>query len=269
MKTQSIFPNFKKFFAVFLFFLILFLANFFWEERIKNSLFKILSPLQSSLWQKFHFLYLFPQKILEIKNLERENQNLKKENLELKSENERLREEKKECDFLKSDSQITSQNFEYLVAKIVTKTPGSDILLIDKGKDDGVFEGQVVLGKEKVLFGKIERVYENFSKLRLISSKNFKLLVRKEGLEKDLLLEGRGNLELILNLVPRDVALESDQKIFTSPSQTDFPAYILVGEIKEINKKETLPYQQAKIKPYFLSFDFVYLIKNFKPWTEK
>jgi rod shape-determining protein MreC len=269
MKTQSAFSNFKKFLLIFLFFLILFFANFFWGEKIKNSIFKALSPLQSFLWQKFHFLYFLPQKISEIRNLEKENQNLKKENLELKSEIERLKEEKKECDFLKSDRTNTFQNFEYLIAKIVTKTTDSDSFLINKGKNEGVFEGQIVLGKEKVLFGKIEKVYENFSKLRLISSKNFKLLVRKEDSEKDLLLEGRGNLELILNFVPKEINLEPGQKIFTSPSQTDFPAQILVGEIKEVIKKETLPYYQAKIKPYFLNFDFVYLIKNFKPWAEK
>ncbi len=269
MKTQTVFLNFKKVFSIFLFFLILFSINFFWGDKIKNFVFKILSPFQSVFWQKFYFLSFLPQKIAQIKNLEKENQNLKKENLELKSTIEKLKEEKKECDFLKSDFGENSQNLEYLVAKVVTKTSDSDTFLINKGKDDGIFEGQVALGKGKVLFGKIEKVYQNFSKLKLISSKDLKVLVRKEGSEKDLLLEGKGNLELILNFVPKETNLEVGQKIFTSPSQTQFPAQILIGEIKEVIKKETLPYQQAKVKPYFLSFDFVYLIKNFKPWEEK
>jgi len=268
MKTQKFFLNFKKSFFLFLFFLIIFFANFFWGDNLKNFIFKIFSPLQIFLWEKFSFINFLPEKISEIRNLQRENQNLKRENLELKATVEKLKEEKKECNFLKDDFEKNTQNLEYIIAKVVAKTTDSDTLLINKGKENGVFEGEVVLGKGKVLLGKIEKVYENFSKLKLISSKGFKVLVRKENSDQDFLLEGKGNLELILNFVPKDSKLEVGEKIFTSPSQTHFPPQILIGEIKEIIKKETLPFQQAKIKPYF-DLEFVYLVKNFKPWTEK
>jgi len=268
MKTRTL-VNFKKYLFLFLFLFILFLLAFYYQEGVKNLTFKIFSPFQSFFWQKLHFLSSLSENVLNLKNLSKENQELKKENLELTAEIEKLKEAKKECDFFKNDFETETQNFQYAIARVVGRTNDGDTLLIDKGKNEEVFESEVVLGQGKVLLGKIQKVYQNFSKLKLISSNDFKVLVRKEGSEKNLLLEGKGNLNLLLNFIPKEFDLKAGEKIFTSPSQTDFPPSVLIGEIKEVIKKETLPYQQAKIKPYFFNFQFVYLIKNFKPWAEK
>jgi rod shape-determining protein MreC len=267
MKNRPFF-DFKKIISLFLIFLFFLLINFFWKEEIKNFFFKIVSPFQSFFWKNLNFLSFLPQKISQIKNLYSENQNLKKQNLELLAEIERLKEEKKECEFLKKDFD-KNFSFELELAKVVGKLPDKDSLLINKGQKDGVFVGETVLSEGKILLGKIEKVYPNFSVVKLISSKDFKVLVRKENLEKDLLLEGKGNLNLMLNFVPKEIELNEKEKIFTSPSQTYFPPHILIGEIEKIEKKETLPYFRAKIKPYFFNLEFVYLVKNFTPWEKE
>jgi rod shape-determining protein MreC len=261
--------NLKKFIIVFSFFFIFFLSAFYYKDQLRNSAFQIFSPFQRFFWQKFQTLYSFVNNISNIKKLFAENQNLKKENIELKTQIENLKEGQKECEFIKRDLKIEPLHFDYTIARVIAKTTDPDVLLIDKGEKENVFEEEVVLGEGKILIGKIQKVYQNFSKLKLITSKDFKVLVRRENSENDLLLEGEGNLDLILNLVPKEITLNVGEKIFTSPSQTDFPPLLFIGEIKEVIKKETLPYQQAKIKPYFSNVEFVYLIKNFKSWTER
>jgi len=59
-----------------------------------------------------------------------------------------------------------------------------------------------VITEEKVLLGRIEEVYRNFSKVMLISNKKSSFDAEVQGKDVTGLVKGRGNFNLILDLVP-------------------------------------------------------------------
>jgi rod shape-determining protein MreC len=208
--------------------------------------------------------------LFEFSNLRAEKENLEKENLRLKTEIERLKEIKRENQILKKALNLKEKGLEVLPAKVAGKDPDQDTILIDKGKKDGVFEGEVAISPEGVLLGRVLKVYPNFSKIALISSKNFNFNCKIFSREFECLLEGRGNLNLYLTLLPKEKKIEIGDRISTSALGGKFPAGIFVGEIEKIEKSDIKPYQEAKIKLGFSLSDleFVFLVKNFKPWKE-
>ena len=111
-------------------------------------------------------------------------------NRDLERENERLREE---IELLQTeiatgeDAQRRAQELEealgvkqgrpedqFVVADIIAQDPSGlkRALAIDRGAEDGLDEGMVVLSKGGGLVGTVSRVYEDFAWLRLITDPN-------------------------------------------------------------------------------------------------
>jgi len=264
-------PKFKKRALFFLLvFLFIFSLAFVFQERVKNFVYLIFSPFQKFFWSLGRNTANFFSIFIETSELKKEKERLEKENLKLKSEIEKLKEIEKENRILKKALDLKREKIEILLARIVGKDPDEDKILIDKGKKDGVFEGEVVISPEGVLVGKVSKVYQNFSKITLLSSKNFSFNGQISSKKIDFLLEGRGNLHLYLTLLPKEKKIELGDKVSTSALGGKFPAGIFIGEIEKIERSDIKPYQEAKIKLGFSLSDleFLFLIKNFKPWKE-
>jgi rod shape-determining protein MreC len=71
--------------------------------------------------------------------------------------------------------------------------------------------------------------------------------------EKDAfgLIKGKGNSKIWLDLVPHDKEISQGDLIVTSSLGGIFPSGLLIGEIAEIRKDDTEPFQQAEIKSKF------------------
>ena len=257
--------NLKK--ILFLFFLFaLFFSLFAFQFYFKNLVYLIFSPIQKFFWRTSTEISQIFFAILQRKEIEK----IKIENLQLKGELERLKEIEKENEFLKRALELKKEDFEILPAKIVAKDIDQDFLLIDKGKKDGVFEGQVAISLGKSLLGRVKKVYLNFSKVELISNKGFVFNGKIPEKNLEVLVEGRGNQKVFLTLLPKKESIEVGQIVLTSSLGGKFPPNIFVGQIESIQNLDFKPYQEAKLKlPLSLSeIDSLLLIKNFFPWKE-
>jgi len=238
-------------FLVIAFFVVLNQTNF--AKKIKNFFYLVSEPVQKTLWKAGDGAADFFAMILEIKNLKKENEELKLKILELLSENVALRELKKENEILREALGIgLEKDFKLQIAEVIGKDISQDFILINKGSRDAIRENLPVITQQKVLVGKIAEVYENFSKVALLSNKESSLDVKIE--EKDLtgIVKGGGNLRLFLDLVPKEKEIEEGDLLITTSLSRIYPGGLLVGEIKKVEKSDIEPFQGGEIKPAFV-----------------
>ncbi|MEK7519469.1 MAG: rod shape-determining protein MreC [Patescibacteria group bacterium] len=248
---------------LFLFIILVNLTSF--SKSIKNFFYLISSPIQKNLWQAGGNLSIFFESITNAKELEEENRKLKEQNsvllekivkiLELEKENKVLREA--------FDAGLRKE-FKPIVTQISGKDIASDSLIIDKGLKDGVVENSSVITQQKVLVGKIEKVYENFSKVILLYNKNFDFniqILKEEGIDESNetrqeeiygVVKGEGVGRLSLDKIPQDKELREGDIVITSNLGGVFPQGFLIGRLQKIKKSDVQPFQQAEV---FIPFD--------------
>jgi len=186
------------------------------------------------------------------KDLQTTNQNLVLKNQELLSEISQMSELKKENETLRHALDIgLNEEFKLAFATVTSKDPFQDSILINKGKNQGIQDNMPVLTETKVVLGKVSEVYDDFSKVLLISDKSMSFDAQVYDSETKGVIKGEGNQKLMLDLVPQDKELKIGDLIITSSLGGIFPKGLVVGEIQKIEKNDIRPYQVAQIFPYF------------------
>ena len=260
------------------FFIVLNLTSF--SKEVKNFFYLISSPIQKTLWRAGNNLSDFFEAISEIEKLKKENEELLLENQALTAENASLKELKKENEVLREALEIgLEKEFKLVLAEVIGKDISQDVLLINKGSKDGILKDFPVITQQKSLIGKCGEVYENFSKVILISNKessfDAKIIGSQNSSEADLggdddndiqgLVKGKGNLKLFLDLIPQEKEINEGNLVVTTTLGGIFPRGLLVGEIKKVLKSDIQPWQGAEIEPAFdiKELETLFILINF------
>ncbi len=232
---------------------IVFLIIF--QDKVKNFFYFISLPPQKAFWKVGDNISDFLESISKINNLKRENEGLRRKIREVMGENVGLREMKNENKILREALNAMPQNtFEFFISQIASRDIiNPDLILIKGGSENGILEGMPVITPEKILVGKVNKTYGNFSEVTLISSKDFSFNVKILKGENPIygLVKGEGNHKIYLDKVLLNVELKEGDSIITASLGGTFPEGILVGEIRKVKKSDLEPFQQAEVSPYF------------------
>jgi len=72
-------------------------------------------------------------------------------------------------------------------------------------------------------------------------------------------------LDVVLDLVPVDDALNEGDILVTSSLEGTFPKGLLVGRITKVEKNDQSPHQRAQVQPFFnITADNLFVITNYK-----
>ncbi len=259
-----------KFFSGTIVLIVLIAVFNLFSAGIKNSLYAMSSPMQKTFWTAGETSSGFLGNFFNAGFIAKENQNLKQENEKLLAQVASL-EAIKEANNAQSTVSLSCQNNEFNLLMVgVVGLDEQDMLSINKGSADGVQEGMPVISQNKALFGKVFKVYKNFSQVMLISNKNSVINVRVQqddasAPEVDGAIKGLGNKNVFLDLVPVDDIIKDGDVLATSSLEASVPKGLLVGKITKIDKNDQKPYQQAEVKPFFnISTDNLFVITNYK-----
>jgi len=225
--------------------LILVLTNVFRAE-VKSFFYSFSAPIQKTLWRAGERSSDFLTGFLNQRYLKEKLNKLELKNQELIVQIEELKDLKKENELLRRALSLgLKKEFKLSLAQIIGKDISQDFILIDKGIKDGVLKDMPVITEEKVLVGKIYEVYENFSKVQLLSHKN-SVFDTNFGLAK-----GQGNFNIFLELILKEKTVLKGDIVKSSALGGVFPQGLLVGKIQAVKKNDVRPFQQADVKPAF------------------
>jgi rod shape-determining protein MreC len=245
--------------------IIIFLNLF--QNEVKNFFYSLSSPFQKVLFGAGDYISDFLGTLSEMKNQKKENEELKRKIQALRAENVKLKAFEEENKILREALKIKPQKpFELFLSHLISKDIISpDSILIKGGLKDGIEKGMVVITPEYVLIGKIERVYDNFSQVSLISRKDFsfdaKVLRDQNSMPISLnipeeaeiygIVKGKGNQQIYLDKVLLDAKIEEKNILITATLGGVFPEGLLVGEIIKVRKSDLEPFQIAEVSPFF------------------
>ena len=217
-----------------------------------------LSPLQKITYNLNRGVKDFVDFFLNFSDVRDENEDLAEENNELKdklseysdleSENERLR---ALLDFERKRSE-----YNYISTNVIgTTDSNSDGFILDKGKDDGIEKGMVVISGDG-LVGKISSVASNWCILECIINPNIAVSVMPESTRENTgILQGYSDsktnesLTQILYL-PMDSTIKKGDVILTSGLGLVYPKEIRIGEVVSVEEDKVQFMKSAIVKPY-------------------
>jgi len=238
---------------------------------VKNAFYVLTSPIQKTFWSAGESSSVWIGSLLNAGNLSKENQNLKNENQKLLSQVAFLQSIEQGNQAQSAVSTICQNTGFKLVMAGVIGLDDNDILSINKGSADGISEGMPVISQQNVLFGKIFKVYKNFSQIMLISNKNSVVNVKIQQAdpskpEVDGAVKGSGGLSAYLDLIPISNDINPQDVLVTSAIDKSFPKDLLVATINQIQKNDQKPFQQAQINLFFnvKTTDNLFVITNYK-----
>jgi rod shape-determining protein MreC len=243
----NVFPNISKF--------------------LGNFIFKIFSPIQKFFIKTGDKVVGFFEIILSIKDLGKENAELRQKNLGMESELTKLKEAERENEILREALNFSQKNIPlYEIASVVGKEiqGGGDWILIDKGSENGIEKGAVVISKGFSLVGKIIEVNSNFSKVLLITnSKSTVAALIENSRSEGLIQKTEGENKIFMDFIPKDENPEIGEKIITSGMDKIYPGGILIGKIESVDLSENQLFQKIIIAPAtdFNKLEEVFVIK--------
>ncbi|MFC1789853.1 rod shape-determining protein MreC, partial [Patescibacteria group bacterium] len=214
--------------------------------------YSISAPIQQGLWKAGGNVSDFFGGVLNSQNLKKENDELRLKLQEKEAEIVSLQELKRENETLREALQIgLAEEFKLVFVEVTGKDISGDYIVINKGEKDGISIDMSVISEQKTLIGKISETYDSFSKITLISNKNFSFDAKISNSDIYGIIKGKGNLNLSLELVPRDSEIKEGDLVSTASLGGVFPEGILVGSIESVKKSDVESFQTAEIKPLF------------------
>ena len=149
---------------------------------VRNLFFSISNPVQKLFWKIGEGSSNFLSPFFVVHKVSGENNRLVRENQQLLASLSDLEGNKRENVELREALEVgLSEDFKMVYAQIISKDDVEDSILIDKGESDGIMVGMPAINQRKVLYGSISEVFKNYSRILLISSKDFISDVRVQG----------------------------------------------------------------------------------------
>ncbi|MBI1971527.1 MAG: rod shape-determining protein MreC [Candidatus Wildermuthbacteria bacterium] len=232
------FPK-KRFLFIVLLLLAVFSLNAF-KHEIRSFFYSVSSGPLSLLWNAGGRIS------------QKGNEQLLQENLMLRQQVAELQGIQKENEEFRNAFQLEkNKEFQTTASEILGSNVSKDFILISKGETSGVKEGMAVITGAKVLVGRIVEVFDNTSTVVLAGNKDFSFDAQVAGKEIYGLAKGQGSGRLLFDLVPKEKDLVRGDLILTSRFGEIFPGNLLVGTVKEIEKKDVEHFQNAVVDPLF------------------
>ena len=181
------------------------------------------------------------------------------DNLKLQTElqqamvmNHRLKEAALSNERLRKLFKLQQEMEEPLVAaQVVGKDPSPwfQSVLLDKGRDDGVEEGQPVINPEGIV-GIVVEATSHFAKVMLITDPNSAVdaIIQKSRARG--IIEGGASGFCVLNFVLRKHEVAEGDAVVSSGMDGVFPKGLPIGKVAAIVKREAGIFQEVSVIPY-------------------
>ncbi len=178
----------------------------------------------------------------------------------MKLENENLKAQLEKNQIFNFQATSLDSDKKYLAADIFSTYPFNikDVLVINKGSNDGVKKGMGVVVSSNIFIGEVLDVSLNSASVRTVFDPNWQLPV-KIGENKTNGLFNGGN-DPRITLIEKSVK-EGDGVFLSSK---DFPLNLKIGDISQIRQESGGVFKDAVVQvPYNISeLDRVYLIEQ-------
>jgi len=219
-------------------------------------------PIQYGLYQGGKVIGNQFEFISNARTAVKENKALKIQMGELLVENARLKKDMENNNIiLNTYNKLNPKTFDLTPVRVIGI---SRFLTIDKGSNDGVNLGQVIVFKDNFI-GTIKLISPKSSQVLLAEDPDSKIAVfsqNDEGRARGILL-GQFGSKLLMDKILHEENIKVGDLVYTDGTEGKIPKGLLVGKVTKVLDKPNEVFKQAEIEPIFESqnLDIVFLIK--------
>ncbi len=194
---------------------------------------------------------------------------------ELETENSQLREQlaykQANPDFALIGGTILERNANPDLARVISQDPSNLVkyVTVDQGRVEGVSVGMPA-ATPAGLVGRISEVGAHWSRILLITDPSSAVNAviqssRATGVVQGLLGDSRDYL--VMKYLPQGESVKVNDLVLTSGIGGRFPKRLVIGQVVQVNKRDTDLFQETFIKPSvdFNRLEFLLIVKNFTP----
>ncbi len=210
----------------------------------------------------------------DLRDLRQRNEELEAENARLLLENVRLREVEGEAVILRDLLTFAKANpsFElqgaHVVARVISREPSNlkSYLTLDVGLEEQVERNMPVV-TDRGLVGRISEVGNGWSRVLLITDVSSSVNSLTQSTRAAGLIQGQVDGSLVMRDIPQADTVSVGDTVFTSGLGGNFPRQILIGQITEVERRDSELYQVATVQPTvdFGRLEAVLVITDFEP----
>ena len=186
-------------------------------------------------------------------DLHSQNDELRTKLIQLAQQNTQLELLKQENDYLKKELEfLDDYQYAYVMARVLGQSLNydADYILIDKGSADGLKPGLAVTTEQGVIIGKIIKTQNNISHIKFLIGNSSKLAAMIMAEQSALgIAHGQHNLNLKIDMLPKDISISEGDLVATSGLEPDIPAGLIIGQVSKIDKTQEKFWQEAMIQP--------------------
>src|SRR3989344_6877240 len=234
-------------------FLIIFIPG--WLNLTRHS--SVGQNIRASLFSHLSSFRAFVNSLKTMNGLINDNAALEEDKIELLArlatysdleEENRFLKEALRLDFLPEYRIIEAKTFS------VQFTPKGHNLLINKGLESGIKQGDIIITSSGVLLGQIVTVHDDFSQANFITDTSSKAMVqlldrKVAGIARGVLSDG-----LALDFISQSDEVAMDDMIITSGNDL-IPQGLIIGKINRIGPDNGSLFREITIKPEFKDLD--------------
>lgn len=132
----------------------------------------------------------------------------------------------------------------------LSSDPGIQSIIIDRGSNDHIKLGQVVVAERGSVVGKIVALHQNQSTVLLITDRQSVVAARVQNQPQSPgVVKGERGLALQMEFIPKNDSVKSGQTVVTSGTESLIPPDILIGSISSVASRSGDLFQQAIVTP--------------------
>ena len=222
-------------------------------QVVRSFLATAIYPLQYLAHVPAALTESFSENLAQRNKLIEENKQLREQALFNKTKLQRLALMEQENARLRKllDSPVQLTNEKVLIADILSVDlhPFRQLIVINKGSQQGVYPGQPLVGAKGII-GQVVEVFPLNSQVLLISDPNHALLAENNRTNLRAILAGSGQADLVYL---KNVSLSADIRIgdlfYTSGLDGRFPPNYPIAEVTKITTIPGDPFLQVEAKP--------------------
>ncbi len=240
---------------------------------VEGVLARVTTPLQEGTSMVMGRFGELARTARDLRDLRQRNRDLESENARLLLENVRYRELEGEAALLRDLVNFSHANpsFDVQGAHVVGRVIGRDpsnlqrYITLNVGREEGIARNMPV-ATDRGLVGRISEVGDGWSRALLIIDQSSLVNALTQSTRASGLIQGQADGSLKLHKVLQSDTLSVGDTVFTSGLGGNFPRQILIGQITEVERKDSDLYQMAAVQATvdFDHLEVVLVITNFE-----
>lgn len=233
--------------------LLLLGSRFAFLDPLENAALNVTSPIASGLQTVTRPVADFVNNLSDINRLSDENQALREENERLRGEIERLQEVEIEAQDLRQLLELRegSADDTFVEANVFLREPSNarQSIAIDRGAQDGLVEGMVVLTRQGSLIGTVTRVLDDVAWVTLITDPTSAVSARVQASRVEGVVVGEPDGSLRIEFVERTADVKQGDLVITAGIGGNYPPGELIGRVVEVDRAAQELFQGVRVEP--------------------